>query len=43
MSKLEIQRMSFHRSVNKFVFHSIKHVGFHANESVFAGNLTALL
>ena len=35
--------MSFHQSVNNFVFHSIKHVRFHAKESVFAGNFTAVL
>ena len=43
ISKLEIQWMSFHRSVNNFVFHSIKHVGLHAKENVFVGNFTALL
>ena len=27
VSKFEIQRMSFRRSANDFIFHSIKHVG----------------
>ena len=27
--------MSFHQSVNNFVFHSIKHVGFHAKGCIF--------
>ena len=35
--------MSFHQSVNNFVFHSIKYVAFHAKEGVFAGNFTALI
>ena len=43
ISNLEIQWMSFPWSVNYFGFHSVKHVGFQAKESVFAWNLTALL
>ena len=34
--------MSFHQSVNNFVFYSIKYVQFHAKGSVFVGNFTAL-
>ena len=36
---LEIEWMSFHQSVNNFVFHSVKHVGFYSKESVLAGIL----
>ena len=34
--------MSFHRSVNNFVFHSVKHVRFRVVGSIFAQNFTAL-
>ena len=35
--------MSIRRSANNFIFHGVKHVGFRAKESVFAGKFTALL
>ncbi|GBO17248.1 hypothetical protein AVEN_198073-1 [Araneus ventricosus] len=43
ISKLEIQSMSFRRSVNNSFFHSFKHVKFRAKKGVFGGKFTALL